>query len=411
MKYNYLPVEIQKRVKKPFVFVTYCHDDTSTYDRVQELVSYLRRQNINIVYDEGGLAPGVDLIQFENLILSDNCKRVLVVSDRSYLYKVKNQMGGVWREYFNMSNEYDSHIDKYVPLVVDTIIPIFTGKIYIPFKDNNEFNNIASTLIDFKFVNDNRVKSKINIDKLFNDASELCDKGNYSAAWNKVNQAIDLYMAQNRIVKANLSKLYNLKLAIGIYKADIEEISSIVNKLKTLISGANRIDAEKRAVYFGNCALAYRMINKNGDEYEECAKRAYTIVRKYGIDDDGYYACLYSTALYDTQQYSAAYKIANEALEEFEKVHGDKTNYSKNDYIMYAKIKGNIAEIAIANCESINGRRNEKIDLLLDAQAKILDIINLKQLEYEDAIKAEIYAIATMVFKTLSKYYNLMKES
>lgn len=65
---------------------------------------------------------------------------------------------------------------------------------------------------------------------------------------------------------------------------------------------------------------------------------------------------------------------------------------------MYIKIKGNLAEIAVASSKTLNIGRNKKLDLLSEAQTNILDIINIIELEDADAIRKEIYSIAQIVF-------------
>lgn len=401
MKYNYFPQEIQKRVKDPFAFVSYCHQNSAVYDRVQTLVSYLRSQNINIVYDEGGLEPGTELTQFENLIFDNNCKFVLVVCDKGYLEKVEKSAGGAWREYLNISNDYPKNINKYIPLIVDAEIPIFSGKVYIPFIDDSKFVNIVNRLASLK---ENNERSQVKVDTLVQSADLLCDNGNYSAALKKINHAIKVYGQQKRTSKAYWAKLYNLKLVICIYKQDVKNAILVADELVKMIT--NKMESEKRANYFGNCALAYRMRSSESNEYEECARKAYVITKKYGVEDAGYYACMYATALYETEQYTAAYRISKEALKDFTRVHNDMSVFDKNDYVMYTKIKGNIAEIAVTSSKSIRGGRKKKLDLLLEAQENILDIINIKELEDEDYVQAEIYSIAVIVFEALNEFYS-----
>ena len=133
------------------------------------MVLYLRSQNINVVYDEGGLEAGTELTQFENLILNTNCKLVLVISDKCYLEKIENNVGGAWREYFNISNDYPNNTNKYLPLLVDATIPIFSGKVYIPFEDEEQLAIIEKRLSPFKLVNTKR-KDSIDIDNLIKEA-------------------------------------------------------------------------------------------------------------------------------------------------------------------------------------------------------------------------------------------------
>lgn len=403
MEYDCLPKDIQKRAKQPFVFVSYCQNDRDIYNRVKELVLYLRNRNINIIYDEGGLDPGTELIQFQNLILDVNCKRVLIVSDKYYFNKVQNNIGGAWKEYFNISNDYPNNISKYIPLFVDKMIPVFSGKVYIQFTDDTEFSNIGKILEPYKLRNKPTI-SKNSVNNLFRDADTLYENGNYNAALKKINFAIEIYKHQKRPSKSYKAMLYNLKLIICIKAKDIDNAISTTKELERLISDCAKMEAEKKASYLCNCALAYRMKNKDSSEYEECAKKAYSTVKMNGIKDDGYYACMYSTALFDTEQYVAAYKVLKEALKEYEKAH-NKSSFCKDDYIMYIKIKGNLAEIAVAICESMQGGRKKKYNLLKEAKKSILEIIDIKEVEDEDTIQAEIYSIATKVFSALNRFY------
>lgn len=404
MRYDFLPKEIQNRVKFPFVFVSYCHKNRKIYDKVQAMVLYLRSQNINVVYDEGGLEAGTELTQFENLILDTNCKLVLVISDKCYLEKIENNVGGAWREYFNISNDYPNNTNKYLPLLVDATIPIFSGKVYIPFEDEEQLAIIEKRLSPFKLVNTKR-KDSIDIDNLIKEADALCDSKNYNAALRKINQAIRIYNQQKKISKVRRAKLYNLKLVICIYNADIKTAITVAEELEAIITGAKTITPKEKATYFCNCALAYRMRSAKSSEYEESAKKAYNIVKNCSIEDDGYYSCMYATALYDTEQYTSAYKICKDALKAFEKAHNNKSLFSKDDYKMYIKIKGNLAEIAVASSKTLNIGRNKKLDLLSEAQTNILDIINIIELEDADAIRKEIYSIAQIVFYALYEYY------
>lgn len=400
MKYSCLPKEIQERAKKPFVFISYSHQNKATYDRVQALVARLRRQEINVVYDEGGLEPGVELTQFEHLILSKNCKKVLVVCDKEYLNKVNENEGGAWREYFTISNDYHNNTDKYIPLYVDAKIPIFMSKIYISFNDDSEYSKIQKILYSLK----EKKSSQVSIGGLVRDADQLCDNGDYSAALKKINRAIEIYNQRKRTSKTYKAELYNLKLVICINKSDAKDAVAAADELKRIIT--DKSESVENVKYYTNCALAYRMISNELVEYEECAKKAYAMSQKYGVKDDGYYACMYATALFELEQYADAYKYVKEALKEFVKEHDDMSSFLKKDYIMYTKIKGNLAEIAVAYCKAGRAGKKEKLSILLEAQMNILDIINIKELEDEDAIKAETYSIAVNVFGALREFYS-----
>lgn len=399
MEYSCLPKKVQERVKKPFTFISYCHQNKETYDRVQALVTNLRRQKINVVYDEGGLEPGTELTQFVHLILSDNCKKVLVVCDKEYLNKINENTGGAWEEYFIISNDYHNNAKKYIPLYVDAMIPIFSSKIYIPYKDDSSYSKIQKILYSLKEKNDS---SQVSVKDLVRDANKLCDNGDYSAALNKINKAIEI--CNQRRTKTDKAELYNLKLVICINKRDTTSAISVADELKRLI--AHKPETVENVQYYTNCALAYRMMSSTSDEYEDCAKMAYAMSKKYGVKDDGYYACMYGTALFELEQYADAYRYVKQALEEFVKEHENISSCLKKDYIMYAKIKGNLAETAVAYCKSVCRGKKKKLSILLEAQMNILDIINIKDLEDEDALKVEMYSIAIKVFEALREFFS-----
>ena len=403
MKYDTLPEEILKIIKEPFVFVSYSHTNKNVYDRVQELVQYLRSKNIPVVYDEGGLEPGVELTQFENLILDKNCTYVLVVFDEGYVKKTEMKTGGAWREYFNISNDYPNNRMKYIPLKVDSNIPaLFQGKVYIDFDTNNNetLEKIESAVARVKKV---KKISNTNVEILMKEASELCDSDAYKVANRKIDEAIYVYGKQKKTKLCKWAELYNLKLFICIKLCDTDSAVKVAGQLQMIVS--NRLDYEKKALYYTNCALAYRMRNKSSDEYVECAKKAYVAAMKGGIEELYYYACMFATALYEAEQFVSAYKIIKEAYDLFISAKSDISKYSKGDYIMLTQIKGNVAEIAVACGEHMNNGHKRKLEYLMEAKKNIIDILQFKGLEDEDAICAEMYSIAAIVFEALKRYY------
>ena len=401
--YSYFPEKIQSIIKKPFAFVSYCHGNDIVYNQVQLLVSYLRDKGIPVVYDEGGLDPGTELTQFENLILENNCVYVLVVCDKCYLKKVEDNEGGAWREYFNISNDYPKHKRVYIPLVFDALLPIFSAKVYIDFSDTSKqtLNKIENSL---ELLQKKKKDSKIRAEILANDASKLCDRKSYKAAYKKVGDAITIYTQQKKPTRVFLAYLYNLKLYICIKLKKVNAAISTAKDLDSVIT--NRLDHVKKAMYYGNCALAYRMRDSGSNEYEEYAKKAYLSAKKGDDDEFYYYACMYATALYETEQYLDGYRVAKEALESFQNKHKDREKYKKEDYVMFAMIKGNLSEIAVACGEDIPENRQQKSEFLLEAKDNIMDILSISEI-VDDNICREMYSIAVLVFEALKKYYSI----
>lgn len=407
MEYNNLPKEIQMIVKEKFAFISYCHGNRDVYAKVQKLALYLKNKDIPIVYDEGGLKPGVELMQFENLILDDNCKRVLVVCDKCYLKKVQDNQGGVWREYFNISNDYPDHREKYIPLMAedDAILPIFKGKVYGEFYDGSQddLKKIAKVLLPLK-KGKKQDKGKGRVEELIKEADLLCNENDYNAADKKITEAIEIYEQQAKTIKADWARLYNLKLYVCIRKQDVKNSVKFANELLDKIN--DRLDYDKQALYYGNCALAFRMRDNESNEYEECSKFAYQMAQKCGSDELYYYASMYSTALYEMEQFTGAYKIAKEALSEFCSRYKDTTKFTKDNFIMYIKLKGNVAENAIKCSENIYESRKTKLDFLMDAQKSIIDIININNYEKDEKLQLHIYEEATLIFEKLKSFYS-----
>lgn len=151
-----------------------------TSQKVQELAEYLRKNNVPIVYDKGGLDAGEELIQFENLIIHDNCRYVLVVCDDEYIQKNQQNEGGVWQEFFLISNNYPKNIRKYIPLKrAENVLSVFEGKVYIDFSDSNEnaFIEILKALNSVKQKNTNQTtKGKQKIKELYSKADDAYTK-------------------------------------------------------------------------------------------------------------------------------------------------------------------------------------------------------------------------------------------
>lgn len=404
--YNYLPEKVRKAIKKPFVFVSYCHGNKEVYSKVKLLVLYLRNKGINVVYDEGGLRPGVELTQFENLILHDNCRYVLVVCDKFYNNRIKENQGGSWREYFNISNDYPKNRLKYIPLIFDDYLSIFSGKVYINFSHDSEnaFSEIEKVL---ESVKKKVIGNKNKVDELAKEADILCDNYNYRAADKKITEAIMMYTEQPRAKRSILAELYNLKVYICIVEKNASEAVKNADKVWELIKSNNHVENIKKALFYNNCALAYRMIDKSSNKYDECAKLAYELAKKTRTNELDYYACMYATALYETEQYTKSYEIIKIALEEFERNNSNVLTYTEDDYIMYVKIKGNIAEIAAACSKNSNLNRKKKLEFLMEAQKHVLDILKIEVFEDSEKMKKEIYSISCRVFKELEEFYSV----
>lgn len=405
MRYGCFSKELREKIQKPFVFISYSHKNREVYDRVQNLAKYLKSKNINIVYDKGGLPPGTELTQFENLILDENCKYVLVVCDKGYLWKVQNCEGGAWTEYFNISNDYlyrANNSEKYIPLKVDATISIFKGKCYIPFENESSFDEIVKKLKSNLTPKNLIIREKYG--EQLKQIEALCDARNYSAALGRVDRAIN-NCGRNRM---NKIELYNMKLFITI---QLGQTNSAVQVARELISDLTqrikeKIGYAKMAVIFGNCALAFRMKDVESEEYEQYAKKAYNAAQKSVSDQEGYFASMYSTALYENKIYTNAYELSKKSLDTFEHTFGNPDLYNENVLKTYFERKANVAEIACACYKNIEMRERERHNLQKDMVDNITDIILAPAFNDMRSIHTEVYRIAAFIFTTLHESSN-----
>ena len=399
MANKYLTPTQKKIIEGPFAFISYCWENKEVYDRVQKLAKYLKDNKIPIIYDEGGLEPGSEISQLEFLILDKNCVCVFVVSDDCYLQKVQDGVGGVANEFLLIGKDYLDNPNKYIALKVNETLPIFYQKVYISFSDESHFESIknfalsktSNSIIDS--CEPQKAKNELQeIEKLVFENQLSYDKEDFSAALKKINKAIILCDSVEIQLKKRL-EILNYKLITSIKlknkKESIETSEKILNILPS------NLEFSKKALYYGNCALAYRL-NKNLELFEECAKNAWIAARKAKRKDLHYYASLYSVALYDTEQITDAYKMGTTAL----KLYG----YSDAS-VTFIQYKSNVAEYArkISSKQKSNKNRFLKLE---ESKNNIEDVINIiENNNFSDTIKYEVYRSASTIFKELSNYY------
>lgn len=409
MKKNILSKEIEEKIKRPFTFVSYCQKDNKIYNKVKELVDFLTEKGFNIIYDRGGLEPGEELSHFMNLILHDNCKFVIVVCDKFYIEKAKNNDGGVGSEYFIIENDYQYNKSKYIPIQNDgNILPIFNGKVYISFSESvkNIYYKLNSR-VDFNICRFNSSENESDRKKQFNgimkDVYNLYNEEEYRTALDKINIAEDIY---NSITKKNKSKgamLYNYKLILLIKFKENDKYKNAIVNLLNLING---LPIEIQAVYYLNCAIASGQINEYEKEVEYATK-AYGYAHKAGFDDAYDYSLTLATAYLNERQYKKAVVYGERALNEY-------CSYSSyEDKKTYIKILSNCSEYQLNYCNEVLKRKDEKLKSLLKAEKNINEAINVSKelINLEDSFFKELYKIATMVYGALKDYYGSITDS
>lgn len=411
---HFLSEELNELIKTPFIFISYCWSSKVIFERVKALVDYLRKNEINVIYDEGGLEPGIELSPFETLIIHENCSYVLVVCDSEYVKRVDNGYGDVSKEYFYIVKDYVNNPMKYIPLKVDSLPSIFLRKAYVDFKDNSTFCKIKNFLMAKMLNNSNERNSDNdirnytegtinNMQKRLIEINELYNNAEYEAAYRKIVKLITDSKRDKNIPNQKWLEIYNIKLIICIKMENstiaVKAAEELIEKIDFL---ENNIDDLHKAMYYGNCALANRLNNCQNDDYEKLAAKAYNIAKEAKLDDLFYYCSMYATALYETGQYTNAYKITKEAYslyQEYLKKHKIESNE------MGIKLQSNIAEVA-KEYSNMQHNRNKKMKLLNEAKINIVNVINeLTEDNSIDDTKQKVYDLARQIFELLSECY------
>lgn len=83
----------------PTVFISYCWSPKKNKKRVEELVSRLKKDGVNVLYDQNCLRPGHDINLFMESLSSDiKVKKILIICNENYVKKADSREGGVGTE-------------------------------------------------------------------------------------------------------------------------------------------------------------------------------------------------------------------------------------------------------------------------------------------------------------------------
>lgn len=343
--YDYLPENVREMLKNDFAFVSYCQANSTVSANVKKMVEALRRDGINIVYDENGALQAATNIQlFMNLIYDDKCKAVLVIIDDEYVKKVKNQSGGVFTEYKIIAGNISDNPLKYIPVKTDdSMLDIFKPELYLKMMScsSEEIKKIAGALGSCR-KNDSFDDIVINSEKYINkceyeivyytiDPKKILvdiDKIDDSKLYNNL-----------KILNYRLIALLNLK-KVDEYTETIRSIEKLINLLK------NKKIEVNEYIYYMNISLAYRELENEYDvkkDYVKYAKLAYLAAKDKEALEIYDYEMMYSVALYESKIYSDALAIAKDAYDDFkELVSSGKTD---DNALKKLKLLTNLAEI------------------------------------------------------------------
>ena len=401
--------ELMEKVKKDFVFISYCQCDARVKAEVKKLANFLGLNDVNVIYDRGGLEGGEELEEFQKLILHEKCKKVLIVCDKFYLERATKGIGGVGTEYGYIKDDYNTAaVSKYLPVTVknnrEYIISEIVGKISL---DITDYNYILGLCSKYRI---NRTKENYRyyreqFEKYYNEADELSTHGDYEAAIKKVNMAI-LVSQEIRMSIPDSCKLFNLKLFIQIKGGLYDDTTiDIVNYLKKHIEKTS-LEAQTRAISLLNCSIVYDYYDIE-NYAEKCAERAYTIVLNYDLDEQYGYALHLANLYFKYKAYTKALKTIGRAHELFELQANNEAEWSEDEYRWWLKINANECEMLTETAATINKEKRKKATEYT-ARAKELAIIILNKPTYEEALDdcecATLYEMMSRLFMNLCEF-------
>ncbi len=407
-KIQFISTEINEKIKEDFVFVSYCQTNEKVIELVKKMAVFLELRGINVVYDKGGLMGGEELEEFQKLILHNNCKKVLVVCDKYYFERANNEVVGVGKEYKYIYSDYsEATASKYLAITIDknrnSIVPIFESKISLDIVENTDIAMCCDNVLQ----TDKKKCSLISkeVDELYRDADSLSTHGDFISALKKINLAI--LMSQD--LRKNLSlkcKLYNLKLYIQI-KGDCYDDTTrqAVEFLKDNI-GKGSLAASTRAIGYHNCSIVYDYCSDE-IEAEHCAKKAYNIALKYGIDEQYTYALHLSNLYYKYKEYSKSLKVITEAKNIFYISNSDLNSLTPYEYSWYFKICVTECGLLVENANAMSGgKKNKAWETMVNASNQLVKL--LFECRYDELLNdeecVELYKQVSEIFKKLSEY-------
>lgn len=150
-------IDPKKTHLPPKVFISYSWTTPEHEEFVLELATRLRNDGIDIVLDKWELQPGQDKYSFmEEMVKSEDIKKVLLICDKKYKEKADDKKGGVGTESQIISPEIYKNVkqEKFIPIVTERddnnepYLPIFiNSRIYFDLSDETKFGNEYERLL------------------------------------------------------------------------------------------------------------------------------------------------------------------------------------------------------------------------------------------------------------------------
>lgn len=109
--------------RKPTVFVSYSWTPISNQETVFTLISQMRNDGIDVIYDKESLYPGQNINYFMEQALRDNkVDKIIVVCNKDYAEKANKRTGGVGHEAGIIISEIKSSPlqTRIIPVAVET---------------------------------------------------------------------------------------------------------------------------------------------------------------------------------------------------------------------------------------------------------------------------------------------------
>lgn len=133
----------------PKVFISYSWTSNEHEDWVINLATRLRKDGVDAFIDKWHLKPGHDRFAFmEQMIVSEDIRKVIVVCDKAYKEKADQRLGGVGVESQVISNHVYTkvHQEKFIPIIAERdkdgkeFVPTYMSSlIYIDLSDEKCF--------------------------------------------------------------------------------------------------------------------------------------------------------------------------------------------------------------------------------------------------------------------------------
>lgn len=145
---------------KPCVFVSYSWTPINNQETVFELVSKLRQDNINVIYDKDDLYPGQNINYFmEQALERNDIDNIIVICNKDYAEKANSRQGGVGyeagiiiseirstplqRRIIPVAVEFDENNQPYLPTKFEELY-------YVDLTQEKGYNELLSAIKNYK---------------------------------------------------------------------------------------------------------------------------------------------------------------------------------------------------------------------------------------------------------------------